>query len=74
MFGWFIKKKQKAKRKITYVCKHCKLSCETCVTMFCYACYSNSGNPCPRCGKTNQMQVEEKILTKEYVTPIKNKK
>ena len=55
MFGWFIKKKQKTKRKITYVCKHCKLSCETCVTMFCYACYSNSGNPCPRCGKTNQM-------------------
>lgn len=31
---------------------------------FVMRCYSNSGNPCPRCGKTNQMQVEEKILTK----------
>lgn len=72
MFGWFIKKKQKVKREKTYVCKHCKLTCETCTTMFCYACHSNIANPCPRCGKTNQMPVDEKIKTNEYITPTRS--
>ncbi len=55
MFDWLFKRKEKKKfvRARTFVCKHCKLSCETCTTMFCYSCYSNKGNPCPRCGKTN---------------------
>lgn len=71
LLNLFVKKKQKAKREKTYVCKHCKLSCETCTTMFCYACHSNIGNPCPRCGKTNEMEVVEKIVVNEYITPTK---
>ncbi|WP_199919674.1 hypothetical protein [Aliarcobacter skirrowii] len=50
MFSWLFKKdnKKRVKRAKTYVCKHCKLSCETCNAMFCYSCHSNIANPCPR--------------------------
>ncbi|MCT7467941.1 hypothetical protein [Aliarcobacter cryaerophilus] len=37
MFNWLFRKKEKRKREKTYVCKHCKLTCETCTTMFCYS-------------------------------------
>ena len=60
MFDWLFKSKEKKKvvRPRTFVCKHCKYTCEGCDTRFCYACYSNPGNPCPKCGKTN---LEEKL-------------
>ena len=54
MFNWIFKKnKKKIIREKTFVCKHCKHTCEGCDTRFCYACYSNPGIPCPKCGKTN---------------------
>ena len=59
MFGFiFGKKEKKFKREKTFVCKHCKYTCEGCNTRFCYACHSNSGNPCPKCGKTNLQEKE----------------
>ncbi len=70
MFNWLFKslkikkRKRKTTRARTFVCKHCKLTCETCTTMFCYSCYSNPGNPCPRCGKTNLMEKEQESVTK----------
>ena len=33
MFNWLFTKKEKRKREKTYVCKHCKLTCETCATL-----------------------------------------
>ena len=63
MFGWLFGNRQKFKREKTFVCKHCKLSCENCTTMFCWSCHSNPGNPCPRCGKTNLMKKEKKLST-----------
>lgn len=61
MFGWLFKKKEKRKvnRPKTYVCKHCKLTCDGCDTIFCWACHSNPGNPCPKCGKTNLQEKEK---------------
>ena len=60
MFGWLFKKKEKKKikRARTFVCKHCKYTCEGCDTRFGYSCYSNPGNPCPKCGKTNLQEKE----------------
>jgi hypothetical protein len=64
MFDWLFKRKEKTKKKEerprTFICKHCKYTCEGCDTRFCYSCYSNPGNPCPKCGKTN-LQEKEKI-------------
>ena len=67
MFGWIFKNKEKEKvqRARTYVCKHCKYTCEGCDTMFCYSCYSNPGNPCPKCGKTNLQEKVAKKVTDE---------
>jgi hypothetical protein len=63
MFNWIFKKNsKKIVRENTFVCKHCKYTCEGCNTRFCYACYSNMGNPCPKCGNTN---LNAKILTKK---------
>ena len=45
----FSKNKQKIKREKTFVCKHCKLTCNNCTSMFCYSCHSNINNPCPKC-------------------------
>lgn len=59
LFGVLKRKKRKIIRARTFVCKHCKLTCETCTTRFCWACYTNPGNPCPRCGKTNLMEKEQ---------------
>ncbi len=47
------KKKTEVKREKTFVCKHCKHTCENCDSRFCYSCHSNIGNPCPNCGKSN---------------------
>jgi len=60
MIVWLFKKKEKKKlsRHKTFVCKHCKLSCEGCDTTFCWSCYSSPGYPCPRCGKTNLQEKE----------------
>ncbi|NCB13475.1 MAG: hypothetical protein EOM78_17805 [Erysipelotrichia bacterium] len=60
MFNWLFKKKneQKVKREKTFVCKHCKYTCQGCDTRYCYSCYSNLANPCPKCGKTN---LQEKL-------------
>ncbi|AXH15360.1 hypothetical protein [Malaciobacter mytili] len=59
MFSWiFKKKKRKIKRERVFVCKHCKHTCENCDARFCYACYSNIGNPCPNCGKSNLQEKE----------------
>lgn len=62
MFAWIFKNKDKSKvaRPRTFVCKHCKYTCEGCDTRFCYSCYSNPGNPCPKCGKTNLQEKESK--------------
>ncbi|HJE02394.1 hypothetical protein AAX26_01464 [Aliarcobacter thereius] len=67
----FSKNKQKIKREKTFVCKHCKLTCNNCTSMFCYSCHSNINNPCPKCGKTNQMELKERINTNEYLVPTK---
>lgn len=54
MFNWFkIKKYKKNKEIRVFVCKHCKLSCRDCENMYCFSCFANSKNPCPRCGKIN---------------------
>ncbi len=60
MFGFIFGKKEKFKREKTFVCKHCKYTCDGCDTRFCYACHANPGNPCPRCGKTNLQEKEPK--------------
>lgn len=63
MFNCFFKSNtKKFVREKTFVCKHCKYTCEGCDTRYCYACHSNPGNPCPRCGKTN---IQEKELQKK---------
>ena len=54
MFWNLFKKKEYKKMKLPkYVCKHCKLTCNTCDTIFCWTCYMNDANPCPNCGKRN---------------------
>lgn len=58
MFNWFKKKEKKtfnnkANHSKIFVCKHCKLTCRDCKSTYCYACFANTKNPCPRCGKTN---------------------
>ena len=59
MFNWLFKKnEQKVKREKTFVCKHCKYTCQGCDIRYCYSCYSNLANPCPKCGKTN---LQEKL-------------
>ena len=59
MFNWLFKKnEQKVKREKTFVCKHCKYTCQGCDTRYCYSCYSNLAIPCPKCGKTN---LQEKL-------------
>ena len=59
MFNWLFKKnEQKVKREKTFVCKHCKYTCQGCDTRYCYSCYSNLANPCPKFGKTN---LQEKL-------------
>ena len=59
MFNWLFKKnEQKVKREKTFVCKHCKYTCQGCDTRYCYSCYSNLANHCPKCGKTN---LQEKL-------------
>ena len=66
MFEWISKRdKKKFIREKTFVCKHCKYTCEGCTTRFCYACHANQGNPCPRCGKTNLQEKESKGLIKK---------
>ena len=62
MFAWIFKNKDKSKvaRPRTFVCKYSKYPCEGCDTRFCYPCYSNPGNPCPKCGKTNLQEKESK--------------
>ena len=46
MFNWFFKSNtKKFVREKTFVCKHCKYTCEGCDTRYCYACHSNPGNP-----------------------------
>ncbi|RXJ60499.1 hypothetical protein CRV04_00345 [Candidatus Marinarcus aquaticus] len=54
MFNLFRRKKEKKslQGKI-FVCKHCKLVCKDCTTMYCFSCYAKLENPCPRCGKRN---------------------
>lgn len=55
MFDFFFKKPFKKNREIKiFVCKHCKLTCKECASTFCFACYANDENPCPRCGKINK--------------------
>ena len=58
MFNFFknkfiIKNNKKANTSKIFVCKHCKLICKDCKSLYCYACFSNKNNPCPSCGKTN---------------------
>ena len=61
MFNWFNKKKFKKTKEINiFVCKHCKLSCRDCESTYCFSCFVNPKNPCPRCGKTNESFEEEK--------------
>ena len=53
MFEFFKPKEiPKTKDMQTFVCKHCKLSCKDCESIYCFTCYMNPKNPCPRCGKT----------------------
>ena len=52
-FGLFKKKEWKKVKKLTFVCKHCKFTCKSCDEIYCFTCYMNDSNPCPKCGKTN---------------------
>lgn len=59
MFNWFkIKEFKKNSQIKTFVCKHCKLTCKDCPYQYCYSCYDNLKNPCPRCKKTNELDVK----------------
>jgi len=54
MFNFFKKKEiKKSSYGKIFVCKHCKLTCKDCKSTFCYSCFANEQNPCPRCGKRN---------------------
>ncbi len=56
MFNWFTQKNQKkdkTNKSLIYYCKHCKLTCKECSSIFCYNCFMKEENPCPRCGKRN---------------------
>lgn len=60
MFNFFkVKKYKKNSEMRVFVCKHCKLTCKDCTTTYCFSCFVNSKNPCPRCGKTNDSYSHE---------------
>ena len=66
MFDWFkVKKYTKNKEMRVFVCKHCKLTCRDCDTTYCFSCFVNPKNPCPRCGKTNASFEENENETEQ---------
>ena len=57
IFNWLTHKQkiktEKTNKSEIFVCKHCKLSCKDCESIFCFNCFMREENPCPGCGKRN---------------------